>query len=100
MFVTRQGGSKEDAFTEYDKNRTNGLIAINLRESDELIRVIQVRETDDIVLVSSSGQAIRFAGSQVRPMGRSAAGVRGMKLRRKMLLSPQLLHQRTINAFC
>ncbi len=81
MFVTRQGVVKKTAFTEYDKNRTNGLIAINLRESDELVRVIQVRETDDIVLVSSSGQAIRFAGSQVRPMGRSAAGVRGMKLR-------------------
>ena len=81
MFVTRQGVVKKTAFTEYDKNRTNGLIAINLRESDELVRVIQVRETDDIVLVSSSGQAIRFAGNQVRPMGRSAAGVRGMKLR-------------------
>jgi len=81
MFVTRQGVVKKTAFTEYDKNRTNGLIAINLREGDELVRVIQVRETDDIVLVSSSGQAIRFAGNQVRPMGRSAAGVRGMKLR-------------------
>ena len=81
MFVTRQGVVKKTAFTEYDKNRTNGLIAINLRESDELVRVIQVRETDDIVLVSSSGQASRFAGYLVRPMGRSAAGVRGMKLR-------------------
>jgi len=81
LFVTRKGVVKKTTFTEYDKNRTNGLIAINLREGDELVRVIQVRETDDVVLVSSRGQAIRFAGNQVRPMGRSAAGVRGMKLR-------------------
>ncbi|HBU39910.1 MAG TPA: DNA gyrase subunit A [Acidimicrobiaceae bacterium] len=81
LFVTRKGVVKKTAFTEYDKNRTNGLIAINLREGDELVRVIQVRESDDVVLVSSGGQAIRFAGDQVRPMGRSAAGVKGMKLR-------------------
>jgi len=81
LFVTRNGVVKKTAFSEYDKNRTNGLIAINLRDRDELVRVIQVREDDDIVLVSSAGQAIRFAGDQVRPMGRSAAGVRGMKLR-------------------
>ena len=81
LFVTRKGVVKKTAFTEYDKNRTNGLIAINLREGDELVRVIQVRDSDDVVLVSSGGQAIRFAGDQVRPMGRSAAGVKGMKLR-------------------
>ena len=81
LFVTRKGVVKKTAFSEYDKNRTNGLIAINLRDQDELVRVIQVRSDDDVVLVSSAGQAIRFAGDQVRPMGRSAAGVRGMKLR-------------------
>jgi DNA gyrase subunit A len=81
LFVTRNGVVKKTAFSEYDKNRTNGLIAINLRDQDELVRVIQVREDDDVILVSSAGQAIRFAGDQVRPMGRSAAGVRGMKLR-------------------
>ena len=69
LFVTRKGVVKKTAFTEYDKNRTNGLIAINLREGDELVRVIQVH-SDDVVLVSSGGQAIRFAGDQVRPMGR------------------------------
>jgi len=81
LFVTRKGVVKKTAFTEYDKNRTNGLIAIKLREGDELVRVIQVRESDDVVLVSSKGQAIRFSGTQVRPMGRSAGGVRGMRLR-------------------
>ena len=79
--MTRKGVVKKTAFTEYDKNRTNGRIAINLREGDELVRVIQVRESDDVVLVSSKGQAIRFSGTQVRPMGRSAGGVRGMRLR-------------------
>ena len=81
LFVTRKGVVKKTTFTEYDKNRTKGLIAINLRDGDELVRVIQVRENDDVILVSSAGQASRFAGNQVRPMGRSAAGVRGMKLR-------------------
>ena len=81
LFVTRKGVVKKTTFTEYDKNRSNGLIAINLREGDELVRVIQVRENDDIVLVSKRGQAIRFSGSQVRPMGRSAGGVRGMRLK-------------------
>ena len=81
LFVTRKGVVKKTAFTEYDKTRTNGLIAINLREGDELVRVIQVRASDDIVLVSSRGQAIRFSGTQVRPMGRSAGGVRGMRLK-------------------
>ena len=81
LFVTRKGVVKKTEFTQYDKNRTNGLIAINLREGDELVRVIQVRGGDDVLLVSRGGQAIRFAGDQVRPMGRSAAGVRGMKLR-------------------
>ena len=81
LFVTRKGVVKKTAFTEYDTTRTNGLIAINLREGDELVRVIQVRASDDIVLVSSRGQAIRFSGTQVRPMGRSAGGVRGMRLK-------------------
>lgn len=81
LFVTRKGVVKKTAFTEYDKTRTNGLIAINLREGDELVRVIHVRESDDIVLVSSRGQAIRFSGTQVRPMGRSAGGVRGIRLK-------------------
>ena len=81
LFVTRKGVVKKTTFTEYDKTRSNGLIAINLREGDELVRVIQVGENDDIVLVSKRGQAIRFSGSQVRPMGRSAGGVRGMRLK-------------------
>jgi DNA gyrase subunit A len=81
MFVTRNGTVKKTALSEYDKSRTNGLIAINLSEDDELVRVVETTGQDDIFMISKNGQTIRFAESAVRPMGRTAGGVRGMKLR-------------------
>ncbi len=81
LFVTRRGIVKRTRFLEYDKTRTKGLIAINLREGDELVRVLPTRGNDDICLVSDSGRLMRFSESEVRSMGRTAAGVRGMKLR-------------------
>jgi DNA gyrase subunit A len=81
MFVTRNGTVKKTALSEYDKSRTNGLIAINLSEDDELVRVVETTGQDDIFIISKNGQTIRFAESAVRPMGRTAGGVRGMKLR-------------------
>ena len=81
MFVTRNGTVKKTALSEYDKSRTNGLIAINLSEDDELVRVVETTGQDDILMISKNGQTIRFAESAVRPMGRTAGGVRGMKLR-------------------
>jgi DNA gyrase subunit A len=81
MFVTRNGTVKKTALSEYDKSRTNGLIAINLSEDDELVRVVETTGEDDIFIISKNGQTIRFAESAVRPMGRTAGGVRGMKLR-------------------
>jgi DNA gyrase subunit A len=66
---------------EYDKSRREGFIAINLNEGDELVRVVRTGGGDDLLMVSKHGTAIRFAESEVRPMGRSAAGVRGMRLR-------------------
>jgi DNA gyrase subunit A len=81
LFATRRGQVKKTAFSEYDKSRREGFIAISLREGDELVRVIQTSGTDDIFMVSRSGMTIRFAESDVRPMGRDAAGVRGMRLR-------------------
>ena len=83
MFVTRNGTVKKTALSEYDKSRTNGLIAINLSEDDELVRVVETTGQDDIFIISKNGQTIRFAESAVRPMGRTAGGVRGMKLRGK-----------------
>ena len=81
FFATRQGTVKKTAFDAYDSSRRDGLIAINLHEGDELVRVIETGGTDDIFMVARSGMTIRFNESDVRPMGRSAAGVRGMKLK-------------------
>jgi DNA gyrase subunit A len=81
MFATRSGQVKKTTFSEYDKSRRDGFIAINLREGDELVGVIVTGGDDDIFMVSRSGMAIRFTEADVRPMGRDAAGVRGMNLR-------------------
>jgi DNA gyrase subunit A len=81
LFATKMGQVKKTAFSEYDKSRREGFIAINLKEKDELVRVIQTGGEDDIFMVSRNGQTIRFSEDAVRPMGRSAAGVIGMRLR-------------------
>ncbi len=81
LFVTRNGVVKKTMFNAYDNGRQDGLIAINLRDGDELVRVIPTSGHDDILLISSSGQGIRFSEEDVRPMGRNASGVRGMRLR-------------------
>jgi DNA gyrase subunit A len=81
FFATKEGQVKKTKFTEYDSSRRDGLIAINLREGDELVRVIPTNGGDDIFMVSRQGMTIRFSEDDVRPMGRSAAGVRGMKMK-------------------
>ncbi len=81
FFATRMGQVKKTEFTEYDNGRRDGLIALNLREGDELVRVIETSGSDDIFIVTRRGMTIRFNEDEVRPMGRAAAGVRGMKLR-------------------
>jgi len=81
FFATRHGQVKKTAFSEYDKSRREGFIAISLREGDELVRVITTTGEDDVFMVSRQGMTIRFAETDVRPMGRDASGVRGMGLR-------------------
>ena len=81
VFATKSGQVKKTAFSEYDKSRREGFIAINLKEGDELVRVIQTSGNDDIFMVTRKGQTIRFSETEVRPLSRGAAGVRGMKLR-------------------
>ena len=81
FFATRQGVVKKTSFNEYDNGRRDGLIALNLRDGDELVRVNETSGSDDIFMVSRSGMTIRFNEADVRAMGRAAAGVRGMKLR-------------------
>ena len=81
FFATRKGTVKKTSFDAYNSSRRDGLIAINLNDDDELVRVIETSGTDDIFMVAKSGMTIRFNEGDVRAMGRSAAGVRGMKLK-------------------
>ena len=81
FFATRKGTVKKTAFDAYNSSRRDGLIAINLNDDDELVKVIETSGTDDIFMVAKSGMTIRFNEGDVRAMGRSAAGVRGMKLK-------------------
>ena len=81
LFATKSGQVKKTSFSEYDKSRREGFIAINLHDGDELVRVLPTSGSDDVFLVSRNGVTIRFTESDIRPMGRSAAGVRGMRLR-------------------
>ncbi len=81
FFATKKGMVKKTRFTEYDSSRRDGLIAINLKDDDELVRVIQTSGGDDIFMVSRLGTTIRFSEDEVRATGRSAIGVIGMRLR-------------------
>ena len=83
VLATRGGLIKKTALSEYDTNRTGGIIAINLRDGDELTSAMLVEETQDVLLVSRKGMSIRFTASDaaLRPMGRSTSGVIGMHFR-------------------
>jgi DNA gyrase subunit A len=81
FFATKKGTVKKTVFDAYDSSRRDGLIAINLKDNDELVRVIETSGDDDIFMVSKGGMTIRFSEDDVRSMGRTAGGVRGMKLK-------------------
>jgi DNA gyrase subunit A len=81
VFATKDGTVKKTAFSEYDKSRREGWIAINLREGDEVVRVVATSGSDDLMMVTYRGMSIRFSESEVREMGRDATGVRGVKLK-------------------
>jgi DNA gyrase subunit A len=82
VFATRNGIIKKTKLAEYNTPlKADGIIAINLRENDELIGVRHSTGQDDVVMVSRSGQAIRFHEKGARPMGRATGGVQGMRLR-------------------
>jgi DNA gyrase subunit A len=79
LFATKRGMVKKTPLPEYDSPRT-GLLAINVRDGDELMDVLLTDGKDEVILVSRKGQAIRFKETTARPMGRATAGVIGMRL--------------------
>jgi DNA gyrase subunit A len=81
VFATANGTVKKTAFSEYDKSRREGWIAINLREGDEVVRVVATSGDEDLMVVTYRGVAIRFQEAEVREVGRDSMGVRGIKLR-------------------
>jgi len=81
FFATKNGRVKKTLFTAYDSSLKAGLIAIKLNEEDELVSVVPTNGSDHIFLVSSFGQTLRIDEEQIRPMGRTTAGVNGMKFR-------------------
>ncbi|WP_427015893.1 DNA gyrase subunit A [Pseudarthrobacter sp. P1] len=83
VLATKTGLVKKTRLEDYDTNRAAGVIAINLRDGDELVSAQLVSETDDLLLVSRKGQSIRFTATDeaLRPMGRATSGVTGMKFR-------------------
>ena len=84
VLATRSGLTKKSPLSEYDSARTGGLIAINLREGDEVVDAAVVTNKDEILLVSKNGMSLRFTADDesLRPMGRSSTGVIGMKFRK------------------
>ncbi len=83
VLATRAGLVKKTRLADYDSNRSGGLIAVNLREGDELVGAGLASNRDDLLLVSRKGQSVRFTATDeaLRPMGRSTSGVTGMKFR-------------------
>ncbi|MFM8538870.1 MAG: DNA gyrase C-terminal beta-propeller domain-containing protein, partial [Planctomycetaceae bacterium] len=77
---TRSGMVKKTAHEQYRRRRTKGLIAVKLREGDELVDAVITKPGDELVLATAKGMAIRFPESDARPMGRDTSGVRGIKL--------------------
>lgn len=81
VLATRNGLVKKTKLTDFDSNRSGGIVAINLREGDELVGAVLCSSDDDLLLVSANGQSIRFSATDeaLRPMGRATSGVQGMR---------------------
>ncbi len=81
VLATRNGLVKKSKLEDFDSNRSGGIVAINLRDSDELVGAVLCAGDDDLLLVSAQGQSIRFSATDeaLRPMGRATSGVQGMR---------------------
>ncbi len=81
LFATRKGLVKKTALEAYNRSRRDGIIALNLRDDDELIAVRRVLKDQEVVMVSAEGKAIKWGEDDARPMGRDTMGVKGMNLK-------------------
>ncbi|MGD1172601.1 DNA gyrase subunit A [Mycobacterium seoulense] len=81
VLATRNGLVKKTKLTDFDSNRSGGIVAINLRDNDELVGAVLCSADEDLLLVSANGQSIRFSATDeaLRPMGRATSGVQGMR---------------------
>ncbi|WP_067826102.1 DNA gyrase subunit A [Nocardia inohanensis] len=81
VLATRKGLVKKSKLTDFDSNRSGGIVAVNLRDGDELVGAALCSAEDDLLLVSAHGQSIRFSANDevLRPMGRATSGVQGMR---------------------
>ena len=81
VLATRNGLVKKSKLTDFDSNRSGGIVAVNLRDGDELVGAVLCSSEDDLLLVSANGQSIRFSATDeaLRPMGRATSGVQGMR---------------------
>ncbi|MGW4773317.1 DNA gyrase subunit A [Nocardia sp. NPDC004278] len=81
VLATRNGLVKKSKLSDFDSNRSGGIVAVNLRDEDELVGAVLCSADDDLLLVSAQGQSIRFSATDeaLRPMGRATSGVQGMR---------------------
>ena len=80
LIATKRGMVKKTVFREYDSSRREGIIAVNLKKGDEVVKVRPTSGKDDVLLITRKGKAIRFKEENARPMGRTATGVIGIRL--------------------
>lgn len=92
--VTKKGTIKKTAISEFDTNRKTGLIAITLKDGDELVEIKQTSGTDNVIIITKNGKCISFSEKDVRPMGRNAGGVRAINLEEDdEVVAMQLVHE-------
>jgi DNA gyrase subunit A len=98
FFATKDGNVKKTALTEFENIRKSGIIAIGLKDNDALVRAQLTEGTNEVILVTENGKSIRFEEGDVRDMGRSASGVKGISLKKDdSVVSMEIVTKNTLN---
>ena len=92
VFVTKNGLIKRTDLSEFDRIRTGGKLAITLKENDQLISVRKTTGNDEIIIGSSNGRMVRFNENEVRVMGRTASGVKGIDMENSVVIGAEIVH--------